>query len=46
MEHEKSEINNVAMMADLKNNMNFQRNWFDLKNQGQPSGSGNQTWIF
>ena len=37
MEFEKSEINNVAMMFDLENNINFKK-WIDFRNQGQLTG--------
>ena len=31
------------MMADLENNINFEKKWFDFENQGQPSRPGNRT---
>ena len=45
-ELKKSEINNVAMMADLKNNINFEKNGLTLKIKINRQGSGNRTWIF
>ena len=46
MELEKSKLNNLAMMADNENNMNFEKSGLTLKikvnHQGQVTGFGFQ----